>query len=42
MTVMLATFGVLPGVQFMHVLFRFKAQEVNNPMYQMVHDSKLK
>ena len=32
MTVMLATFGALPGVQFMHIICRFEAWEVNNPM----------
>ena len=42
MTVMLATFGALPGVQFMHAIFHFEAQEVNNPMLQTVHDSELK
>ena len=31
MTVMLATFGALPGVQFMHVICHLEAQEVNNP-----------
>ena len=39
---MSATFGVLLGVQFMHAIFLFEAQEVNNPMLQTVHDSKLK
>ena len=42
MTVMSATFGALPGVQFMHAIFRFEAQEVNNPMLQIVHDSEFK
>ena len=30
MTVMSATFGALLGVQFMHDICRFEAQEVNN------------
>ena len=42
MTVMLATFGALPGVQFMHATCRFEDQEVNDPILQMVHDSELK
>ena len=41
MTVISATFGALPGVQFMHAICRFKAQEVNNPMIQIVRDSEL-
>ena len=40
--VMLATFGALPGVQFMHAIFHFEAQEVNNPILQTVHDLELK
>ena len=32
MTVMLATFGALPGVQFMHAICCFEAQEVSNPI----------
>ena len=42
MTVMLATFGALSGVQFMHAIFRFEAQEVKNPMLQTVHNLELK
>ena len=42
MTVILATLGALPEVQFMHTICRFEAQEVNNPILQMVHDSELK
>ena len=39
---MSVTFGELSGVQFMHTICRFEAQEVNNPILQMVHDSELK
>ena len=39
---LLDTFGELPGVHFMHTIFRFEAQEVSNPTLQKVHDSKLK
>ena len=42
MTVISATFGALPEVQFMHAICHFEAQEVNNPMLQTVHDSELK
>ncbi|RVW89484.1 hypothetical protein CK203_043623 [Vitis vinifera] len=42
MTVMLDTFGALPEVHFLHSIYHFKAQEVNNPMLQTVHDSELK
>ena len=42
MIVMSATFGALPGVQFMDAIFSFKAQEVKNLMLQTVHDSELK
>ena len=42
MTVVAATFGVLYEVQMMHAIYHFKAQEVNNPMLQTVHDSELK
>ena len=42
MTVISATFGALPEVQFMHAICRFEAREVKNPMLQMVHDSELK
>ncbi|KAL6338388.1 hypothetical protein AAG906_020472 [Vitis piasezkii] len=42
MTVMSATFGALPRVQFMHAICHFKAQEVKNPMLQTVHNSELK
>ena len=41
MTVISATFGALPEVQFIHAICRFEAQ-VNNPMLQTVHDSELK
>ena len=41
MTVISASFGALPKVQFMHAICRFKAQEVNNPMIQIVRDSEL-
>ena len=41
MTVMSATFGALSGVQFMHAICSFEAQEVNNPMIQIVRDSEL-
>ena len=37
-----ATFGALPGAQFMHTICRFEAREVRNPMLQTVHNSKLK
>ena len=42
MTVMSATFGALPGVQIMHAICRFEAQEVNNPIIQTVRNSELK
>ena len=42
MTVMSATFGALPEVQFMHAICRFEAQEVKNPMLQMVRNLELK
>ena len=42
MTVISATFGALPEVQFMHAIFHFEAQEVNNPILQTVHNSELK
>ena len=42
MTVMSATFGELPEVQFMYAICSFEAQEVNNPMLQTVHNSELK
>ena len=42
MTVMSATFGALPGVQIMHAIYRFEAQEVKNPMLQTVHYLELK
>ena len=42
MTVMSATFGVLPEVQFIHAICRFEAQEVNNPMLQTVRNLELK
>ena len=37
-----ATFGALPEVQFMHTICRFEAQEVSNPMLQMVRNLELK
>ena len=36
------TFGALPEVHFLYSIYHFKAQEFNNPMLQMVHDSELK
>ena len=42
MTVISATFGVLPIVQSMHALCRFEDRAVNNPMLQTVRKSKLK
>ena len=42
MTVMSATFGALPEVQFMYAICPFEAQEVNNPMLQTVRNSELK
>ena len=42
MTVMSATFGTIPGVQIMHAIFSFEAQEVSNPMLQTVCNSELK
>ena len=42
MTVMSATFGALPEVQFIHAICNFEAQEVKNPMLQTVHDLELK
>ena len=42
MTVMLAIFGSLPEVQFMHAICRFDAQEVNNLILQTACDSELK
>ena len=42
MTVMSATFGTLPGVQFMPLICHFEAQKVKNPMLQMVCDLELK
>ena len=42
MTVMSATFGALPEVQFMHAICSFEAQEVNNPMLQTVRNLELK
>ena len=42
MTVMSATFGTLPGVQFMHAICHFEAHKVKNPMLQTVHNSELK
>ena len=41
MTVVAATFGALSEVQLMHAIYHFKAQEVNNPMLQTVHNSEL-
>ena len=42
MTVISATFGALPEVQFIHAICRFEYQEVNNPMLQMDYESELK
>ena len=42
MTVMSATFEALSGVQIMHAICRFEAQEVRNPMLQTVNDLELK
>ena len=42
MTVVAATFGVLSEVQMMYAIYHFKAQEVNNPMLQTVHNLELK
>ena len=42
MTIMSATFGALPGVQFMYAICCFEAQEVDNPMLQTVHNLELK
>ena len=36
------TFGALSEVHFLHSIYHFKAQEVNNQMLQTVHDSELK
>ncbi|RVW24808.1 Retrovirus-related Pol polyprotein from transposon TNT 1-94 [Vitis vinifera] len=40
--VFFCTFGALPEVHFLHSIYHFKAQEVKNPMLQMVHDLELK
>ena len=42
MTVVATTFGALSEVQLMHAIYHFKAQEVNNPMLQNVHNSEFK
>ena len=42
MIVVSATFGALSKVQLMHAICHFKAQEVNNPMLQTVHNLELK
>ena len=42
MTVVAATFGALSEVQLMYAIYHFKAQEVNNPILQTVHNSELK
>nr|CAN65945.1 hypothetical protein VITISV_037142 [Vitis vinifera] len=42
MTVISATFGALPEVQFIHAICHFEDQEVKNPMLQTVRDSELK
>ena len=42
MTVISATFGALPEVQFMNAICHFEDQEVKNPILQTVHDSELK
>ena len=41
-TVLSASFGTLPGVQFMHAICHFEAQKVKNPILQTVHNSELK
>ena len=41
-TVFLRTFGALPEVHFLHAIYHFKAQEVNNPMLQTVYNLELK
>ena len=38
----LDTFRVLPGVHFMHTIFRFEAREVRSPTLQTVHELELK
>ena len=40
--VFLCTFGALPEVHFLHAIYHFKSQEVNNPMLQTVRNSELK
>ena len=42
MTVIPATFVAFPGVQIMYAICCFEAQEVSNPMLQMVNDLELK
>ena len=42
MTVISATFGALPEVDFIHAICRFEDQEVKNPMLQTVCESELK
>ena len=41
-TVFFCTFGALPEVHFLDLIYHFKAQEVKNPILQMVHDLELK
>ena len=40
--VFLCTFGELPEVHFLHVIYHFKSQEVKNPTLQAVYDLELK
>ena len=40
-TVISATFGALPEVQFIHSICHFEDREVNNPILQTVHKSEL-
>ena len=39
---LLDTFRVLPGVHFMHTIFRFEAREVRSPTLQTVRELELK
>ena len=40
--VFMRTFGALPEVHFLHSIYHLKAQEVKNPMLQMVRNLELK
>ncbi|KAL6349846.1 hypothetical protein AAG906_001733 [Vitis piasezkii] len=40
--VFLRTFGALTEVHFLHSIYHFKAQEVNNPKIQTMYDLELK